>query len=57
MYNEKRKYIFGPLLAGLGAGLGMRANLIFQYVAIGGIIGVTIDLIIKKLMFKSNNDI
>lgn len=53
MYNNERKYIFAPILAGLGSGFGIRNNQVFQYVAIGGIIGVSIDYILKKVLPKN----
>lgn len=54
MYSAERKYIFGPLLAGLGAGFGIKNNMIFQFTALGGGIGIIIDFIIVKIMTHNN---
>lgn len=57
MYNEDRKYIMGPLLAGLGAGFGIRNNMIFQFAGVGGAIGLIIDLIVVRLFFNKKNNL
>lgn len=54
--EKERKYVFSALLAGLGAGLGMKSNQVFQFVAIGGIIGFAIDSMIN-IYQQQNHDI
>lgn len=49
MKKSEIKYIFAPLLAGIGAGIGISRNMIFQFTAIGGIIGLIIDRVVSKI--------